>query len=636
MVWYREKGQLQLGDVARFHITLDTSVLPKPVPSTIYLRLKNTEHLGSRAVQLFLGPFTFYCHLTPCNYNHREKYDQGDIKEVKFKYQINPGKLFNVRLQLNENSELPSLPGVYHWDLDIILMIIISKRPTVGFDLAIGADYKQLKHVQVHPLAMERKPEEMGVKNPLTVVVERTEDIWLAPPKRHDNIHLVILTHGIFLNVLGDMLYLRDQIVENATDNVMVRGYNGNRGKTERGVKRQGEGVGQYVLGLLDENEGKITKLSFVGHSLGGLTQLYAIKHILLTRGQDFFDTRGIELDNLVSFASPLLGILTEVNFVISWFLDLGTLGKTGRDLTLSKSMIGEGNHRPFLERLPDEPLEHALRSFNRRTVYANAVNDGIVPLRTAAILYLDYGALGDVTKIKEHQKIGSPLGPVVTNSEFEVDGVPEDEPSEQEPRISLVTLHSLSQKAKAKKNLRMMAISGKGLDPSSDDLLDITSDITSEDELSVEYILPPRANPVELALNTLINPVPLEEFVVDPSLREPCIFHDKYYCFNSVPEIPESLGFMMRVFANKDWKLKKQVKIALKYHQLGISWRKVLVNLPPDAHNNIVCRRRFANGYGWGVVDHMIDNLFVEDKGGMNERDNSDAAVLSTSPPKL
>ena len=51
---------------------------------------------------------------------------------------------------------------------------------------------------------------------------------------------------------------------------------------------------------------------------------------------------------------------------------------------------------------------------------------------------------------------------------------------------------------------------------------------------------------------------------------------------------------------------VRKTKQIADKYHTWG--WRKVLVNLPPDAHNNIVVRRRFANGYGWGVVDHLCD----------------------------
>ncbi|KAI5305322.1 amidophosphoribosyltransferase, partial [Ascosphaera pollenicola] len=52
--------------------------------------------------------------------------------------------------------------------------------------------------------------------------------------------------------------------------------------------------------------------------------------------------------------------------------------------------------------------------------------------------------------------------------------------------------------------------------------------------------------------------------------------------------------------------------KIARAYHN-KLSWRKVLVRLEPDAHNNIVVRRMFANAYGWPVVAHLVEHHFVE-----------------------
>ncbi|KFY53017.1 hypothetical protein V497_08412, partial [Pseudogymnoascus sp. VKM F-4516 (FW-969)] len=46
-------------------------------------------------------------------------------------------------------------------------------------------------------------------------------------------------------------------------------------------------------------------------------------------------------------------------------------------------------------------------------------------------------------------------------------------------------------------------------------------------------------------------------------------------------------------------------------YHR-DLSWRKVLVRLEPDAHNNIIVRRKFANAYGWPVVQHLVDTHFA------------------------
>lgn len=55
---------------------------------------------------------------------------------------------------------------------------------------------------------------------------------------------------------------------------------------------------------------------------------------------------------------------------------------------------------------------------------------------------------------------------------------------------------------------------------------------------------------------------------------------------------------------------MKVEEKIARAYHR-DLSWRKVLVRLEPDAHNNIVVRRMFANAYGWPVVKHLVDTHF-------------------------
>lgn len=644
MVWYQDKHQLHLGDGCRYHVQFDASKTATP-PSVLYLRIKNTERLGVRAVHLLSGPFTFYCHVVPVNYDHRVKFNQGEDPEVKFKYQVKPGKLFNMKLLLNANSELRDRPGVYQWDIDILLMIVISKRPTVTYEMVIGPNPAELKMVTLILLQVELAPK--SETDPITVKKLHTDEIWATPPRDPSkDIHLVILTHGIFSNVTDDLLYVRDQIVEHATDNVLVRGYEGNRGKTERGVERQGRRVGAYVLELIDSYHGRITKLLFIGHSLGGLVQLYAIKYMLLSRGDDYFTKNNIELDNFVCLALPLLGVLTEMSFIILWFLDLGSLGKTGRDLTLAKkhSLWGgedDTTSRPFLETLPDEPLQTALRLFNHRTVYANAVNDGIVPLRTLAILYLDYGALGDVNKIKENQQLDKAehdVTKVTTNDEHQVEEVPYES---SQTELQDATLEASPNKRRlrhdmTRKELRVLAMSGRGIDPNSDDSSEFTSDRTDDDEEEYTFNIPPKASLVQLALNSLINPVPLMLFVTDPSSRDPVIFHDKYYCFKETPQIPESKTVIMsRVFQNKDWKLKKQVKIALKYHSAGCTWRKVLVNLPPDAHNNIVVRRRFANGFGWGVIDHMTENLFCK-YAGLLPPPAKQTEEISNSPPKL
>jgi hypothetical protein len=55
---------------------------------------------------------------------------------------------------------------------------------------------------------------------------------------------------------------------------------------------------------------------------------------------------------------------------------------------------------------------------------------------------------------------------------------------------------------------------------------------------------------------------------------------------------------------------MRVEEKIARAYHR-DLSWRKVLVCLEPDAHNNMMVRRMFANAYGWPVVKHLCDTHF-------------------------
>jgi hypothetical protein len=57
---------------------------------------------------------------------------------------------------------------------------------------------------------------------------------------------------------------------------------------------------------------------------------------------------------------------------------------------------------------------------------------------------------------------------------------------------------------------------------------------------------------------------------------------------------------------------MKVEEKIARAYHR-ELSWRKVLVRLEPDAHNNMIVRRMFANAYGWPVVKHLCDTHFSD-----------------------
>lgn len=176
----------------------------------------------------------------------------------------------------------------------------------------------------------------------------------------------------------------------------------------------------------------KFTSISFVGHSLGGLIQTYAAAYIH-KHSPTFFQQ--IKPVNFICMASPMLGLSNENPMYVKFALDFGLVGRTGQDLGLTwrpptiaskgwNAMMSFGNGsqkddpnkkpedpsaKPLLRILPTGPAHQVLKMFRNRTVYSNVVNDGIVPLRTSCLLFLDWRGLGKVEKARrENGLIGT------------------------------------------------------------------------------------------------------------------------------------------------------------------------------------------------------------------------------------
>ncbi|PNH39926.1 hypothetical protein VD0004_g7016 [Verticillium dahliae] len=258
-----------------------------------------------------------------------------------------------------------------------------------------------------------------------------------------------------------------DEASEDEEDEeVIVRGFSGNATRTERGIKFLGKRLARYILStcypdqpflpsfkgaaevaansIKPDHEGKtahkhssihkeeiplaarpfkITSISFIGHSLGGLIQTYAVAYVQ-KHSPRFFDL--IKPINFVTLATPFLGLSNENPLYVKFALDFGLVGRTGQDLGLTwraptiarsgwgaivsnlgesahKKVIGESRpeSKPLLRILPTGPAHTALKKFRNRTVYSNVVNDGIVPLRTSCLLFLDWQGLGRVEKAR-------------------------------------------------------------------------------------------------------------------------------------------------------------------------------------------------------------------------------------------
>lgn len=589
----------------------------------------------------------------------------------------------------------------------------------------------------------------------------------------------------------------RDDDDEDDDEQVIVRGFPGNAVRTERGIQYLGKRLAKYVLlmtypdqpylpvksskakpfsrsfpglkgppgsavetpssskSILQQERQndkdyayKITSISFIGHSLGGLVQTYAIAYIQ-KHSPEFFDR--IKPINFIALATPFLGLSNENPIYVRFALDFGLVGRTGQDLGLSwtapklrsgwGAMIGGlGNEprntqkqsdpgsKPLLRVLPSGPAHQALLKFRNRTVYSNVVNDGIVPLRTSCLLFLDWRGLDRVEKARrENGLVGTmaewgwaeltgansnsprltrPVTDVPLNdSGEESSSAGKHAPRAEVPRKPDETIESPSSieqlqsptpnqflkqpiqsgisdtlgESKSKENSSpplspipfsnifsifrpkesknspknkeakiykrsqtVNSSSGDSVEVSaSDDLKQsrpgpVRGDSVYHDDEGL--YAPPRTTLFESAGDLLRPPLPPMEFIVDPTSRPRTIFHDRVYHPEDIPpprpakrrtigfgsshNTPSKSGLEScsgtnqrpdqdsEQMAGSGSGMSVEEKIARAYHR-DLSWRKVLVRLEPDAHNNIIVRRMFANAYGWPVVKHLVDTHF-------------------------
>lgn len=589
-------------------------------------------------------------------------------------------------------------------------------------------------------------------------------------------------------------------------EQVIVRGFSGNATRTERGIGYLGKRLARYILSMtypdqpylppsskatwasqwtegaephskhhgdveasgkdLVENivrPFKITSISFIGHSLGGLIQTYAIAYCQKHSPEIFNLIKPI---NFITLATPFLGLGNENPLYVKFALDSGLVGRTGQDLGLTwraptlarsgfdalMSNLGEMAHKklkgddhpeakPLLRILPTGPAHTALKKFRNRTVYSNVVNDGIVPLRTSCLLFLDWQGMGRVDKARRDAGL---VGTAISVGWAELTGanhlgtrraqLPPDEDEQdsgsttpgqpnshvvpqpaqdamlEDDRHSLIAasigtpyrdgsdetqnhsgngtfggffsnlfrssdehkspgsspkprspapssprspgplhpkqsqIYRRSQTLKSESSTSMASSGRSGVTNGSE--------FEDESEGGWHNAAPPRTTLFESA-HDLLNPVvPDLQYLLDPAKRPRTIFHDRVYHPEDIPPAPlkrrtttnlirkrespkpgSTSGLPTPPSASRDDHspgpggrsssrergresggsgMRVEEKIARAYHA-DLSWRKVLVKLEPDAHNNIIVRRTFANAFGWPVVHHLVEAHFSD-----------------------
>lgn len=133
--------------------------------------------------------------------------------------------------------------------------------------------------------------------------------------------------------------------------------------------------------------EGRITKFSIVGYSLGGLMSRYAIG---ILYHQNYFQT--IKPLNFITFCTPHVGVLTPgSNISVKIFNNLvpALISLSGKQMFL-KDHSGKQGPLLVLMASPNSVFYKALESFKYRSLYANAINDKRTSWWTSGISLVD------------------------------------------------------------------------------------------------------------------------------------------------------------------------------------------------------------------------------------------------------
>lgn len=233
-----------------------------------------------------------------------------------------------------------------------------------------------------------------------------------TPPPRT---HLVVLVHGL-VGSASNWDVTRAALERHAPADWTILASNANaRRRTFDGVDACGERLAAEVRDAVAAAGGSTTidRISFVGHSMGGLIARHAIGLLFdKTSGT----VAGVPPAHYVSLATPHLGCAHEPASpnqvpLIAWLKPPAPLAAAATD-QVAKSMRRTGSHffltdsdPPLLLRMArdgagasagDPPFLSALASFATRTAYANSSRDHLVGWAGASLRHPhDLPALG-------------------------------------------------------------------------------------------------------------------------------------------------------------------------------------------------------------------------------------------------
>lgn len=192
---------------------------------------------------------------------------------------------------------------------------------------------------------------------------------------------VVFLHHGLW-GRSGDLINVATQLKEKHGCDYYLLACN--VGKTSQGIVACGTRCLAAIREVTD-SLAQGSRVSFFGHSLGGLILLQALK-LLTDKSPDYFKDRGLICETLFLACSPLLGLTNSVWPIVRWAADR-LEGRTFDDLLFKND---------DLEQLCSDSLMTHLREFKRLILFGNVIDDPAVSASSALLLPDNVSAIPD------------------------------------------------------------------------------------------------------------------------------------------------------------------------------------------------------------------------------------------------
>jgi len=373
------KASLSVGGIVRYRI----KVLPSQVGSieSLQFRIRNSSPIY-RNIALSSGPWKLSVALV------RNPDKTPSVPELVPSIGCAQVCRLDAQVDKDTNDE-----GSNEWELEVLSEMILQHN-WIDFKVEVFAVLRDGVEapttVSATPIGQNDhsdggtdKQVQPQVLQPQFVICQYKDTKAICGPKEKDghDLHLVLLTHGVHGSWL-DMLYIKEQIDRHAGPGSKTVTFltDTNHAGTEEGIQMAGQRVALDILeftGFCDTEQGKhlrrhsssqgstktngppptnsltttssestkenrksselfprgFTKVSIIGHSLGGLINIYALGYIEEVTKGEFFKT--IQPVHFITMASPLLGIGFEHPWVLGYALSVGFIGQTGKDLAL-------------------------------------------------------------------------------------------------------------------------------------------------------------------------------------------------------------------------------------------------------------------------------------------------------------